>query len=151
MPGVVSLRAAQYYAHPRNGFWPVMGALVGAGPELPYAERLAALDRAGIALWDVLAECVRPGSLDSAIRHHTARANDFAAFFRSHPRIGHVFFNGAKAEQCFDRLVDRAPLPAHLAYRRLPSTSPAHAAMRLEAKIAAWRAALEGLVPLRPR
>ncbi|MCC7049478.1 MAG: DNA-deoxyinosine glycosylase [Alphaproteobacteria bacterium] len=151
MPGLASLRAGQYYAHPRNAFWRIMGDLVGAGPDLPYAERLAALDRAGIALWDVLAECVRPGSLDSAIRSKSAKVNKFAAFFEEHPRIERVLFNGAKAEQCFHRLVDRALLPAHLAYRRLPSTSPAHAATPLAQKIAEWRAAMEGVVPLKPR
>ena len=62
MPGLKSLQAGQYYAHPQNRFWPFMGQLVGAGPDLPYPERCRRLARAGIALWDVLSCCERPGS-----------------------------------------------------------------------------------------
>jgi hypoxanthine-DNA glycosylase len=82
MPGAASLRAAQYYAHPRNQFWPIMGELVGADPALPYEQRLDRLTSAGIALWDVFARCEREGSLDAHIRDDTAVANDFAEFFR---------------------------------------------------------------------
>jgi hypoxanthine-DNA glycosylase len=137
MPGDASLRAGQYYAHPRNAFWPIMGVLCGAGPELPYPRRLARLGAAGIALWDVLHSCERSGSLDSAIRDEIA--NDFPAFFAAHPGIGHIFFNGAKAEAAFRRYVMPA-LPKPPATRRLPSTSPAHASLGLAAKCRAWQA-----------
>ena len=137
MPGEVSLKAEQYYAHPRNGFWPIMGELFGAGPSLPYQERLAVLDNSGIALWDSLRACTRPGSLDSAIRDE--EANDFATLFASFPRITHVFFNGAKSEAAFrlhvlPKLVDPKP-----AFVRLPSTSPAHAGMTFDKKVERWR------------
>lgn len=137
MPGEVSLKAEQYYAHSRNGFWPIMGELFGAGPSLPYQERLAVLDNSGIALWDSLRACTRPGSLDSAIRDE--EANDFATLFASFPRITHVFFNGAKSEAAFRRhvlpkLVDPKP-----AFVRLPSTSPAHAGMTFDKKVERWR------------
>src|SRR5258706_6926573 len=79
MPGQASLRAGQYYAHPRNAFWRIMGSLFGAGPSLPYAERTARLQSAGIALWDVLQACVRPGSLDASITDEVA--NHFPALF----------------------------------------------------------------------
>ena len=141
MPGQASLDAAQYYAHPRNAFWPIMGALFGAGPELPYAERLATLNAAGVALWDVIAACARSGSLDSAIEPASIEPNDFAGLFRACPRIGHVFFNGATAETAFRRHVrSRIALPPGLAFSRLPSTSPAHAARGFDAKLATWRA-----------
>ena len=56
MPGAASLARTEYYGHPRNAFWPIMGALFGAGPELPYAERTARLTAAGVQcelhLWD---------------------------------------------------------------------------------------------------
>lgn len=142
MPGTASLQAAQYYAHPRNLFWPFMGECVGAAPGLPYPARLSRLTAAGIALWDVLACCERPGSLDSAIRDHTAQANDFAAFFRSHPCITAVIFNGAKAEHSYRRLVLPDLGHAGLHYRRLPSTSPANASQRASDKLVPWRQAL---------
>nr|WP_286206613.1 DNA-deoxyinosine glycosylase [Thauera linaloolentis] len=141
MPGAASLAAAQYYAHPRNAFWPIMGALFGAGPALPYAERLARLNAAGVALWDVIAACERSGSLDSAITPASIEANDFARLFRESPAIGHVFFNGTTAETSFRRhVLNRVALPSGLQFTRLPSTSPAHAALGPEAKLAAWQA-----------
>ena len=140
MPGTASLAAAQYYAHPRNAFWPIMGALFGAGPELPYAQRLERLASAGIALWDVIGRCERAGSLDSAIAPASIEANDFAGLFAACPGIDHVFFNGTAAEPAFRRHVPgRIALPP-LRFARLPSTSPAHAARGLGAKLAAWQA-----------
>ena len=140
MPGTASLAAAQYYAHPRNAFWPIMGALFGAGPELPYAQRLERLASAGIALWDVIGRCERAGSLDSAIAPASIEANDFAGLFAACPGIDHVFFNGTAAETAFRRHVrGRIALPP-LQFARLPSTSPAHAARGLGAKLAAWQA-----------
>ena len=147
MPGKASLDAREYYAHPRNLFWPILCELIGARPDLPYAGRVRALNARGIAVWDVLESCVREGSLDADIDEATIRVNDFAAFYRSHPRIAAVFFNGAKAEACYrkhvlPRLGDRR---APLHYQRLPSTSPAHAAMSYLQKRSAWKAVIERL------
>ncbi len=140
MPGKESLKQKQYYAHPANAFWKIMGELVGAHLSMPYEERLAALRSSRIALWDVLASCMRESSLDSHIRNE--KANDFAAFFASHPHITQVFFNGAKAEQSFRKFVlGRQKLPP-LELHRLPSTSPAHAGMRYADKLRAWHTAL---------
>ena len=145
MPGEASLAAAQYYAHPRNAFWPIMGRLFGAGLELPYDERLARLNAAGVALWDVIARCRRPGSLDSAIDRDSVEANDFARLFGACPQIGHVFFNGSVAEAAFRRHVRLPPGLRPLRFARLPSTSPAHAARDFAAKLAAWQAVREAL------
>lgn len=144
MPGKASLAAGQYYAHPRNLFWPILGEVTGAGPALPYEVRALALKSRGIALWDVLESCAREGSLDSAIDDATLSANDFASFYLGHPRIAHVFFNGGKAEACYRKhvlpmLADAAASPS---YRRLPSTSPANASMSRAHKQRVWRLAL---------
>jgi double-stranded uracil-DNA glycosylase len=141
MPGEESLRQRRYYAHRHNLFWPIMGALFGAGPELPYAERVAALTARGVAVWDVLKSCERAGSLDGSIVPHTERPNDFARFLDDHPRIGAVFFNGAKAHSAFTRhvLPRLGARAARLRLGRLPSTSPAHAGMPRAAKLRAWR------------
>ena len=139
MPGKESLRATQYYAHPRNAFWKIMGELIGAGPQLPYEHRLRILKSAGIALWDVLESCVRSSSLDADIER--AAANDLAAFLARHPHITHAFFNGAKAEQCFRAQVELPP-SLSLKLQRLPSTSPAHAGMSYRDKLRAWHAVI---------
>jgi TDG/mug DNA glycosylase family protein len=147
MPSRESLARQQYYAHPRNAFWPIVTDLLGIDARA-YAQRTAGLARRGVALWDVLKACFRSGSLDSAIDDATIVINDFASFFRAHPRIAHVYFNGAKAEATYRRRVlpalsDRA---AALPLLRLPSTSPAHAGMTLEQKKSAWRVILDGIV-----
>jgi TDG/mug DNA glycosylase family protein len=140
MPGKESLKQNRYYALPRNAFWKIMGDLVGAFPHLPYEERLVILKSSGIALWDVLASCVRETSLDSHIRKESA--NDFASFFARHPHITRVFFNGGKAEQCFRKFVQGKQALPPLKFCRLPSTSPAHAGMRYADKLQAWRAVI---------
>jgi hypoxanthine-DNA glycosylase len=136
MPGIVSLKAKEYYAHPRNAFWRIMGDLFGAGPSLPYDERMAVILSAGVALWDSVEACVRPGSMDKSITGEVA--NDFTAFFATYPDISHVFFNGSKSEAVFRRDVLPTLAGDRRIYTRLPSTSPAHAGMTLEAKMQAW-------------
>ncbi|MDI9369388.1 MAG: DNA-deoxyinosine glycosylase [Synergistaceae bacterium] len=139
MPGEASLRAGQYYAHPRNAFWPVMEAVLGVGADLPYEERIAALIDRRVALWDVLASCVRPGSLDSDIVDSTAVPNDLPGFLTEHPLVRTVFFNGTKAEQAWRRHIAPALPGSPLRLVRLPSTSPANASYSTERKIEAWR------------
>lgn len=150
MPGVQSLRAQQYYAHPRNAFWPILmqalGIIAAHDAPLPsYEARLHHLREHGIALWDVLQYCERPGSLDASIRRDSMVLNDFGAFMAQHPRIRRICFNGATAATLFERhaapvLEDMNLLPSERV--RLPSTSPAHAGMPKQAKLEAWRAAL---------
>lgn len=140
IPGRESLKAQRYYAHPRNQFWKIMAALWGFAPDAPYDERLAMLRSKGIALWDVMHSCHRAGSLDASIQADTVEANDFPSFFRTHPDIRSVFFNGATAQAAFARhvLPGLKALPLH--YTRLPSTSPAHAALSFAQKLEAWKA-----------
>jgi TDG/mug DNA glycosylase family protein len=143
MPGIASLRAGQYYAHPQNAFWRIAGAIVGFDPSSPYEIRVARMRAAGIAIWDVLKSCTRQSSLDSDIVHATAVPNDLPAFLAEHPQIRRVCFNGAKAEALFARHV-RSLLAADpdVHYVRLPSTSPANASVPWPAKLQAWQAAL---------
>ncbi|MFG6417102.1 DNA-deoxyinosine glycosylase [Roseateles sp. DC23W] len=137
-PGVASLEAAQYYAHPRNAFWPVMAALLGE-PDLParaYAQRLQVLLAHHVGVWDAVASCQRDGSLDTAIVD--AQPSDLLALLRRLPALRVIACNGALAHKETVALVGDPSLPV----LRLPSTSPAHAGRSLVDKIAAWREAL---------
>jgi hypoxanthine-DNA glycosylase len=137
LPGVASLAREQYYAHPRNDFWRLVGAVIRVDlPALPYDGRLAALTKAGIALWDVVASAERRGSLDAAIRN-PAHA-DLAALVAALPALRAVAFNGRTAATLGRRQLTspaRGPLLIDL-----PSSSPAHAAMTFEAKRQRWSA-----------
>ena len=137
MPGGESLRQQQYYAFRHNVFWRMMGEICSFSPALPYPERLAALRRSGIALWDVLARCERAGSLDSAIAH--PEPNPIPELLRSCPKIGLILCNGSAAGRFFQRFFPETAIPV----RVMPSTSPAAARMRYQEKLASYRAALE--------
>lgn len=136
MPGEESQRLQQYYAHPRNAFWRIMGELFGFPPDLPYPERLEHLKQSGVALWDTLASCERKGSLDSDIREPVP--NDIAGLLEECPSITHIFCNGMAAFQFLKRC--HAPLfKGKRTILRLPSTSPAAARFRYEEKLEMWR------------
>ncbi|MCP4094255.1 MAG: DNA-deoxyinosine glycosylase [Planctomycetes bacterium] len=143
MPGAESIRQNQYYAFERNSFWWIMGELFGASWELPYEQRVTRLTDSGIAVWDVLASCQREGSLDSAIDQGSEVVNDFIGLLQEHP-IELILLNGGKAKQAWKRSVQ--PIMAEhgleLQCLKMPSTSPAYAAMKVEAKLEKWRAAL---------
>ena len=145
MPGAASLLAGRYYAYPHNAFWPIMGKLFGAGPDVDYGKRILMLKRAGVALWDVMASCIREGSLDADIDEASIVPNDFHAFFDAHSCVKQVFFNGAKAENCFHRYVRPQLGDRRVYFTRLPSTSPAHASLSLPQKLKAWRAVADVL------
>lgn len=140
-PGVASLQAQQYYGHPRNHFWPILGALWGLDLSLlPYAARLSELRRRDVGLWDVYASCRREGSLDQAIQE--AVVNDLGSLRRRAPGLLAVAHNGAESAR--SRTLTAA---LGVAVHRLPSTSPANASWSFERKLAAWREAfaLHGL------
>ena len=144
MPSVASLAAGEYYAHPHNQFWRIIGELLAINPAAPYAKRTAALRRADVALWDVLASCTRPGSLDTDIDERSIVVNPFADFLAVHPHIRRVCFNGARAEAAWRRhVLPLLPRDRELDCLRLPSTSPAHAALTFRQKLRAWRALLD--------
>jgi hypoxanthine-DNA glycosylase len=132
-PGEASLVATQYYAHPRNQFWRLLGAVLGEPlPELDYPTRLEHVLKHGIGVWDVLAACTREGSLDAAIRNATP--NDFASLREYAPKLAKVCFNGKTAGRF-------APVigPAGYATLVLPSSSPANAMLSFDQKLRLWR------------
>jgi TDG/mug DNA glycosylase family protein len=140
MPGEESLRKNEYYANPKNAFWRIMAALFGSGRDLSYKEKARILKENKIALWDVMKSCERRGSLDSAIKDSAIVENDFVSFYRGHPNIRYVFFNGAKAEMEYKkRVMPRlSDVAKRIAYCRLPSTSPAMARLSFDEKLVEW-------------
>lgn len=136
MPGVASLEASAYYAHPRNAFWPILYALWGAeSPPEAYAQRIAFALAHRVAIWDVARTCLREGSGDASIREVVP--NDFSGLFAQSPDIRAIFFNGRLAQALFEK---HAPAAAQgLPRLCLPSTSPAYT-LPYDEKLAAWRA-----------
>jgi hypoxanthine-DNA glycosylase len=140
-PGAASLAAQQYYGHPRNQFWPIVGALLGQPlPAVAYAQRLQALRDHGVGLWDVYAACRRQGSLDAAIEQ--AEPNDLPGLVARLPRLAAIAHNGGESARSL-RITRAFGVPVY----RLPSTSPANASWSFERKLAAWREALGPHLP----
>jgi hypoxanthine-DNA glycosylase len=134
-PGVASLQAQQYYAHPRNHFWPIVGTLLNVDlVAMPYPDRLAAVRERGLGIWDTYAACQREGSLDSAIEQ--AEFNDLPGLVATLPRLGGIAHNGGESARGMKHTAALG-LPVF----RLPSTSPAHASWHFERKLQAWREA----------
>ena len=141
LPSQASLAAGQYYAHPQNAFWKIMAEIAGATGD--YEQRRSSLVMAGIAVWDVLASSIRPGSMDADIDMASAMPNDFSAFFAEYPELRLVCFNGQKAEQLFTRFVQPELGDHERRTVRLPSTSPAYASISFEQKLSIWRGIIE--------
>ena len=142
-PGVSSLKAQAYYAHPRNQFWPLLSVLMRTDfLSLPYAERLVAMVQRGVGLWDVYRQCRRVGSLDSAIRN--AEFNDLASLLERAPRLRGLAHNGGESARAMRRTAGLG-LPVWA----LPSSSPANASWSFERKLEAWRQAFEAAGVLR--
>jgi hypoxanthine-DNA glycosylase len=133
LPGEESLRRREYYAHPRNLFWPIVFALFDAAPPASYDERVAFIAGRGIALWDVVESGQRLASADATIR--AERPNAIGDLLDAHPEIRTVAFNGSGARRLHDRHFVRRPA---LVYLHLPSTSPAYASMGFAEKLARW-------------
>ncbi len=144
MPGMKSLQEHQYYAHPRNAFWPIMANLLNFDNTINYSSKVQQLIHHHISVWDVLNSCVRPGSLDHHIDDKTSIPNHFNLFFQQNPHIKLIVFNGGKAEQIFvsailPELKENFCLIPRL---RMPSTSPAHASISFVQKQQKWLQAL---------
>lgn len=132
-PSVASLRAQQYYGHPRNHFWKILGALWQEGlVAMPYLQRLETVRARGLGIWDVYAACEREGSLDTHIRN--ARLNNLDRLVRECPGLVAIAHNGGESFR-HARHTRRLGRPVY----RLPSTSPANASWSFERKCQAWR------------
>ena len=142
LPGAISLRAAQYYAHPQNQFWRLMGAVVGADlAKAPYRDRLEILRARGVGLWDVVRSARRAGSLDTAIREH--QPNALAELAATLPGLAAIAFNGGTAAKIGRATLGQDPPWALVS---LPSSSPAHT-LRFEAKLCQWMTLQPFLAP----
>lgn len=138
MPSVKSLEDKQYYAHPRNAFWPIMCKLLNSSDDINYKKKKQLIIKNKIALWDVLNGCHREGSLDSNIDYSTIEVNDFENFLKKNKKIESIFFNGAEAEKLFKKYVVKNLTNKQLEYFKLPSTSPANATLSFQNKLLKW-------------
>lgn len=152
LPGVASLQAAQYYAHPRNQCWLILQHLFAIDASLPYLERIHCAQQQGIAFWDLVQSAKRRGSLDSAIISKSIASNRLLELLTELPKLQHIALNGKKAAELFDKQrASDLELQQWLSARVqslqchvLPSTSPANASIHFNDKLASWRQALMG-------
>ena len=148
MPGVKSLVEQQYYANQQNAFWLIISEYFNFDINLGYSKKLQHLKNNRIALWDVIEECERQGSLDSSINQKSITANDFSKLLLNHASITSIIFNGVMAERMFNKYVIKSNLLQddivnRLSFYRLPSTSPANASIKKTEKIKQWKNALD--------
>ena len=133
IPGIKSLEMQQYYAHPQNKFWKIICEIFSEEFTSDYSERIKILEKHHIALWDVIDNCERKGSLDSEIRNE--EANKIGELILNYPNIKVIFCNGQKSYKNLLRILSN---DFHLPIIALPSTSPAHASLKYEEKLVSW-------------
>jgi len=139
MPGVRSLSMNQYYAHPQNSFWPIMGKLFNFDPQIAYSKRTKILLENKLALWDVVGNCQRQGSADQKIMH--AQMNDFSTLFKTFPKIKKIFTDGQIAYKLFVKHYGHLGI----SIKSLPSTSPAYT-KPVAWKLNVWKQLMAGHV-----
>ncbi|MCP1571814.1 hypoxanthine-DNA glycosylase [Herbaspirillum rubrisubalbicans] len=139
LPGVASLAKSQYYGHPRNAFWRLVGDVLGLDLyAMAYEDRLATLLMHRIGLWDVIAQARRIGSLDSEIRDHSG--NDLLALIATLPQLQTIAFNGGTAGKIGMKALGEQAGKYRVLL--LPSSSPAYAAVSYAQKLEGWQQAL---------
>lgn len=147
MPSQRSLSETRYYAHPQNAFWWIIANLIGFEDSINYEEKCQRLTSANIALWDVLYDCERQGSLDSNIQRDSEQVNDFPQLLDKYPMIKLIAFNGATAKQIFMRhCADLFEERKQLTWVQLPSSSPAYASIDRQQKLQLWQEALYSVI-----
>ena len=144
MPGNLSLRKNEYYAHPQNSFWKIIFSLFNEQFSPEYKNKISLIKQNNLAVWDVLEFCERSSSLDSDIKLHNAKTNDVAGLLNKQTKITKIYFNGQKAHQIFLKNIYRTSPDFFSNYELivLPSTSPAHAKMSFDQKLQAWKSQL---------
>lgn len=147
MPGIASLTQQQYYAHPRNQFWSMLAALADQPLPDDFTARYHLAKNAGIAIWDVLSDCERQGSLDSAIVRHSPRPNALEALIAQLPQLAAIALNGKTAARYYRQYFGDAPCFQRIPSLILPSTSPAHAALSFDDKLTQWQQLRSYLIP----
>lgn len=96
LPGDVSIRKHQYYGHPGNDFWRLLGNIIGEDLQgMGYQKRLDTLKRNNIGLWDVFKAGKREGSEDSKIKNQ--EINQFSILKEIAPNLKLILFNGKKS------------------------------------------------------
>ena len=141
MPGIKSLEEQQYYAHPQNRFWKVMGALCSENnlAEFDYDTKLKILLNNNIALWDTIKSCKRKGSLDSDIKNE--QPNNIRKLLKNYPSIKIICLNGNKSYSAFEKYFP--DLIEKYSTYKMPSTSPANAKYSLNKLIEEWSTILQ--------
>lgn len=134
LPGDLSIAKDQYYAHPQNRFWKILFTLFEKEFSTDYLDRVELLKTNRIALWDVCASAIRPGSMDTAITE--VIPNTIDQLLIENPTIRSIFFNGQKAQKLFEKYFVKQQ---SLNYQTLPSTSPANAQFTFEKLLAHWQ------------
>ena len=145
MPSQSSLKHQQYYKHPRNSFWWIMSRIFDFEPSLNYSSRRLKLTQARVAVWDVLYQCRRLGSLDSSIERESEIANDFPVWLNEHSTIRAILFNGKASHTLFKRHHPTCLEGRKIKISQCPSTSPAFAAMSRQRKLVVWQHAVNGV------
>lgn len=140
IPGVQSLQKQQYYGNPYNQFWKIIHTIFAVPYETDYNRRISLVQDRGLAIWDVIRNCQREGSLDSNIKDETI--NDFEWLFSAFPNLTFIAFNGGKAFELYRKRVGIKL--KEMQYKQLPSTSPANT-MKFEEKLKQWRIILDYL------
>jgi len=146
MPSQKSLALQQYYGHPQNAFWRIMAELTCVPHDAKYLQRASALMDAGVSVWDTIARCCRPGSMDADIVPDTVTVNDFDTFIARHDGLALVLFNGQASAKMFFKHMGKSYLSKKgIESAIMPSTSPSYAAMSLDDKKSAWLQALSAV------
>lgn len=131
-PSVKSREVQFYYGHPQNRFWKVLSYILKTEIPQTIEEKKSMLLEHHIALWDVIESCSIVGSSDTSIKDVVV--NDFSEILAG-SQIKKIYVNGTKAHDLYHKYAEKQ---TGIKAIKLPSTSPANAAWKLERLCEAW-------------